>query len=582
MAVIYSYIRGNQLFFEKKKLIEERDKLFSHTLARSIAIYVQNNSDAVARLAGSASRREFTFDDLYPVVRNAVVNSNAFFAMSIADRDGIIVAGYNKLGTDEKEHEIRGINISDRDYYCELLATKKIVFSDTIYSRVEPFIPTVAIAVPIFDERKEFAGFAVGGLSLDALNHLAEAALGSEFAIPVVIDKKGSVIVHSNVDFVKDQKLLSGFEPAELALAGKEGFLDAFIDTDGVERSAAYAAIPELGWGVWIAQDTAQFAAARKQVFFSTAVLSGGFLFGIFIVFLILSRMFLRPLANLTDQAIDRVGTNNFDEKIEILQIVKTREVSELTELFNKLMLKIRESFSRQQENVDMKTKFLSVTTHAFRTPLNVLQWNLSSILENIDEYRTDQKTVLLDMYESTQRLILGFENLFTAFEINEKTNRSNYKKINVLALVENAMMKLRELARKGDVSLLLERHEDVVIAGDQEKLQRVFEILLANAIFYNRKQGTVTINFSKEKDFLLLSVRDTGIGMTKEDKKHLFEPFFRGRRAVLKYTDGIGLGLFIAKSFIDLHKGSLEVISKESEGTTVIVRLPIKVDFPS
>jgi signal transduction histidine kinase len=515
---------------------------------------------------------------LLPVVQTATVTHPDFFTLAFADKDGIIFAAHNVLGTTEAERNYAGVNASDRQYYKDLIATRKTVVSDAITGKASP-IPTIAIAAPVFDEQKNVTSFVVGGLFLDQLYNLAEAALGSEFAIPVVIDRQGQVIVHPNKAFVEEHRNLAAFEPAKRALVGEEGFVKSFQDADGKMRSAAYVPIPELGWAVWIAQDADQFKGTERRVLVAGIIWGVSTLIGIFVIYLLLSSLFFRPFGKVTEQALEIIEKNDFGRKVEPHGTWQMYELSSITDAFNRLIAKVGGSFQRQEESLKMKTKFLTVATHAFRTPITVLQWTLSSMMQKIDTYKPDQRDEIQDLYEGTQRLNFGFENLFTSLQIQEKTGRLEPKEVKLTSLVNEAVIKLRPIAKRVGVEMSLEGSEHVA-ALDEGKMRRVIEILISNAIFYNRKGGDVTVSVSRDDGHVVLVVRDSGIGMTEFELEHAYEPFFRGEVAAKKFTDGTGLGLYIAKAFVDLHRGTITVRSKEGRETVVTVRLPVHITF--
>ncbi len=575
---IFIVAYGRNAIMQEKRLIEERDKLFAKTLARSVEIFIRGNVQTVETLAASASLYPNTTEALVPPVEIATVNNPDFFTLLFADKEGAIYAAHNVQGATDAERRLEGIHIGERQYFKDVVATRKTVVSDAITSKVNP-IPTIAIASPIFDEKKELVGAAVGGLFLDPLYRLAEAALGSEFAVPVVVDRQGQVIVHPNKAYVKEHKNFAGFEPAKRALAGEEGFLPSFQDADGKMRSAAYVPIPELGWGVWIAQDADQFAPTERRVMIAGIIWGSATLLGVFVIFALLSGLFFKPFGRVTDQAISIVESNDFGRKIDMLGPWNLHEIASVTDTFNLLIAKIRKSFEDQKQSLTVKTKFLTVATHAFRTPITVLQWTLSSMMAKIDAYKPDQREEIQDLYEGTQRLTFGFENLFTSLQIQEKTSRLEPKEVKLTSLVAECMAKLKPIVVRQGIEMSLEGGEHVA-ALDEGKIRRVIEILLSNAVFYNRKGGDVTVSVSRDDGHVVVVVRDSGIGMTEDEMEHAFEPFFRGEVAAKKYTDGTGLGLYIAKAFVDLHRGSITLRSKEGRETTVTVRLPVELTF--
>jgi len=244
----------------RRQTTVERDKLFAHAIANGISIYVEAALDAVKTASAEAARRPMTPDGMRSVITDMVGNTRAFFASSIGDADGRAVLVYDPNGTTEETRYRSGFDLSQREYFQRLLATKQPVVSDAITSLVSPQ-PTVAVAAPILDDRGEVKGFATGGVSLGPLYELALAELGSEIAIPVVVDRQGQVLVHPDRSLIEAHENLAGLEPAKRALRGEDGFIDTFTDVDGRERSAAYVPVPGLGWAVWVAQEPPTGAA---------------------------------------------------------------------------------------------------------------------------------------------------------------------------------------------------------------------------------------------------------------------------------------------------------------------------------
>ncbi|HTK60450.1 MAG TPA: cache domain-containing protein, partial [Candidatus Baltobacteraceae bacterium] len=238
----------------------ERDKLFAHAIAHGISIYLESAQDAVKTAAAGAAQRPMTRDGMRSLLTDMVGNTRAFFAGTVADAAGQTVLVYDPNGATEEDRYRSGFDLSERAYYKELLATKRPVVSDAITSLVSPQ-PTVAAAAPILDARGEVAGFVAGGVSLAPLYQLALAELGPEVAVPVILDKQGQAIAHPDPSVIDAHEDLSRLEPAARALRGEEGFIDAFTDIDGRQRSAAYAPVAGSGWAVWVAQEPPTDAA---------------------------------------------------------------------------------------------------------------------------------------------------------------------------------------------------------------------------------------------------------------------------------------------------------------------------------
>lgn len=115
----------------------------------------------------------------------------------------------------------------------------------------------------------------------------------------------------------------------------------------------------------------------------------------------------------------------------------------------------------------------------------------------------------------------------------------------------------------------------DLEIVADPSLLNTVWDNLLSNAIKYNKPNGSIEISIEEKEETVIVRLADTGIGMTEAELDRIFDRFYRADQARTRTVEGTGLGLSIVKTIIDLHGGTIQVISKENEGTTFVVELP-------
>ncbi|MEK7546400.1 MAG: sensor histidine kinase [Patescibacteria group bacterium] len=251
----------------RRQTVIDRDNQFASALAQAVSIYVDSARAAVEVAANEAASRPLTPEGMRSLLTNMVEKTPAFFAASVGDAQGKAVLVFDPSAKTEKERYVGGFDLSGRAYYKQIVATRRPAVSDAITSLVN-IQPTIAIAVPFFDADGRFSGFVAAGVSLEPLYQLALRGLGSEPASPTVIDRQGQVIVSADQKLVDAHARLSDVEPAKRVLRGEQGFLEAYVDADGEKRSAAYAPVPGLGWGVWIAQEppTAETAFRDRQL----------------------------------------------------------------------------------------------------------------------------------------------------------------------------------------------------------------------------------------------------------------------------------------------------------------------------
>ena len=159
--------------------------------------------------------------------------------------------------------------------------------------------------------------------------------------------------------------------------------------------------------------------------------------------------------------------------------------------------------------------------------------------------------------------------------ELDATTQDVVLETVDLYQAAENCMDTLEMSAKKHDVTLKLEG-ESCKIRTEKGMADEVIYNLCDNAIRYNNKGGSVTISVMPVDNQIVLSVKDTGIGISKEHQERIFERFYRVDKARSRETGGTGLGLAITRNVVLMHKGSIRVHSKEGEGATFIIRIPL------
>ena len=142
--------------------------------------------------------------------------------------------------------------------------------------------------------------------------------------------------------------------------------------------------------------------------------------------------------------------------------------------------------------------------------------------------------------------------------------------------LINDNVRRLAPLARERGIELQFTGRENVEIVGDHMKLTQVFYNLIDNAIKYTPRGGRVHVELSKQGKTAVVRVADNGIGIPEEDQLHIFDRFYRVDKARSRETGGTGLGLSIVKQIVLLHDGNISVSSRENEGSTFTVELPL------
>jgi signal transduction histidine kinase len=230
-----------------------------------------------------------------------------------------------------------------------------------------------------------------------------------------------------------------------------------------------------------------------------------------------------------------------------------------------KALKPIKDTWKRQKE-------FIADASHELRTPLTVIQTNLDVVLCD-DEGTVQENEMWLDnAYSETRVMAKLIDQLLTLAKADANEEKLDLSEISLSEILENVCVNMEIIAHKKKIDFELINKEEILIKGDYDKVRRMMVILIDNAIKYT-EIGKVTVKLYTEKNKKVLTVEDTGIGISKSDMDRIFDRFYRADKARHR-EGGTGLGLSIAKWIADIHKFSLTVESIIDEGTKFTVRM--------
>lgn len=288
-----------------------------------------------------------------------------------------------------------------------------------------------------------------------------------------------------------------------------------------------------------------------------------------FVVVMILTltmvQICFRPFDSLVS-SINRLAEGNMDEDITEETYWETKRISRS---LNRMLQTLRSVEQSRQE-------FVSNVSHELKTPITSIRV-LADSLMSMDEVPQElYKEFMSDISDEIDRESTIIDDLLTLVRMDKGAPEKSISQANVNQLVEMVLKRLRPIARKRNIELIYESMREVVADIDEVKLSLAINNLVENAIKYNREDGWVRVTLDADHKFFYLKVADSGIGIPEEFKDRVFERFYRVDKARSRETGGTGLGLAITKSVILMHHGAIRVESKEGEGTTFLVRIPL------
>src|SRR3989338_3855902 len=251
----------------------------------------------------------------------------------------------------------------------------------------------------------------------------------------------------------------------------------------------------------------------------------------------------------------------------------------------------LQRAYAKLKELDEAKSEFVSIASHQLRTPLTAIKGYISMMLEgsygNLNEA---QQKPMQSVYESNERLIRLVNDLLNISRIESGKGDMKWAQKNIENIIKSVIEEIGIKAKEKKLKLIFEKSEESLpeISLDEEKIRNALLNILDNAIRYTKK-GKITIRaYQKQEEnvrrqasnitsSIMIEVKDTGDGMTQEELNHLFESFSRGGAGTRTSTEGAGLGLYIAKQFVNLHKGKIWAESKgRGEGSTFFIELPV------
>lgn len=264
-------------------------------------------------------------------------------------------------------------------------------------------------------------------------------------------------------------------------------------------------------------------------------------------------------------ETVDKLYQFNRDLELEI----KKRKQAET---------KIKDSLKKQKELNDLKTKFLSLVSHEFKTPLSGILSSATLIGKYPKEEQQPNREKHLSTIKNKVHYLTNILNDFLSIERLE-SGRVNYKfeEFSLLGLVNEVVYSANINLKNGQDIIYQKDLEDCVMKQDKSVLELVLTNLLGNAIKYSGEDKLIHFNVQKDQKKIYFEVKDQGIGIPKKDQKHIFERYFRAENAIL--NQGTGIGLNIAKVHLENLGGKIHFTSEENKGSVFSVEIPIQYE---
>ncbi len=270
----------------------------------------------------------------------------------------------------------------------------------------------------------------------------------------------------------------------------------------------------------------------------------------------------------------------NVTHEIRKLNTELELRVDERTHILKEALQKLEQSQNELSEALDkerqlneIKSRFVSMASHEFRTPLSAVLSSASLLSKYTREDEQEKRDRhITRIKDSVKHLNDILEDFLSLGRLNEGRIAADPTLFNLKEMIDETISDLKILLKPGQ-HFNIKYSETEIVYADKRLLKNILYNLLSNAIKFSDENSEIKLNGSGNKNEAVLIISDKGIGITEEDQRHLFTSFFRGSNA--NNIQGTGLGLHIVKRYIDLLEGKVHLQSEQGKGTTVTVSIP-------
>lgn len=279
----------------------------------------------------------------------------------------------------------------------------------------------------------------------------------------------------------------------------------------------------------------------------------------------IMSTVLVKPLARVTKSIEDLTDGYQNDE----ISVPDYTETELITDAFNKML-------SRMKTLDESRSEFVSNVSHELKTPMTSMKVLADSLVgqEGVPEelYQEFMRDITAEI-DRENRIIT---DLLSLVKMDKKTADLSIQHMDINHLLEEILKRLRPIADKRSIDLILDSFRPVEADVDEIKFTSAISNLVENAIKYNVDDGWVRVSIDADHKYFYVTVADSGMGIPEESLDRIFERFYRVDKSHSREIGGTGLGLAITRSTIAMHHGVIKVFSREGEGTTFSVRIPL------
>jgi len=392
-----------------------------------------------------------------------------------------------------------------------------------------------------------------------------------------IFDLEGNLVATSAIQEVVpgtkvDQKYID-------AVVEGETYTGHFIDQDSDER--VYTGVVPMGQsdenienGILLESTSARLNRSLAQNRFNLMTAGAFLLLGILLISLYQAMHLSRPINEMTSAVVElNTGYYTNGKKPYALS-----ELADLSDQIKKLSVKMARIQEENKGVQNERTRLFAEISHELRTPLTAVQGYVEAIQDGIVQDQEMMDRYLDIIYSQTRHISRLVDDLLQLSRLESGIISLEKVPLDLVPIVHQVIASMESFAEKHNTIITLqEAPSEAIILGDLDRLQQITKNLLHNALNAT-EDGEVNLNISLNGNEVVLSIQDTGVGISNEDLPHIWDRFFQSRtyKKSLTNRQGSGLGLVIVKQLVEHHQGKIDVNSQLGQGTTFTLTFPL------
>lgn len=289
-------------------------------------------------------------------------------------------------------------------------------------------------------------------------------------------------------------------------------------------------------------------------------------------------------IIDITDRHEQQEKIRKINNELRLLNETLEKKVTERTLVLKEALTELEKSrdeltnaLEKEKELNEMKSRFISMASHEFRTPLSTILSSVSLISKYLETAQPDKSEKHVQRIKGAVTGLTEILNDFLSLgKLEEGKVRANYQQIHIRSVIEDVISEMQAITKSNqEIVLDFSGQEEYYI--DKQMFRNILINLIANALKFSSENTVVDVTCHANENELMVRVKDQGIGIPEADQEHLFERFYRGQN--VSTIQGTGLGLNIVLKYLEMLNGKVDFVSEENKGATFTLVFPAKYE---